>query len=241
MKYGKRLLVYALVLLLLTGCADQFGVTVITTGGGGDKDATAQEETDDPEDRDPVEPETAPEPEPESPSEGDAFLESLSGTYMFCSGAGAWSTDLTLLPDGSFTGLYHDSDMGDNDPEKYPGGTVYICQFSGRFIRPEKLDETTWSLKLDYLELDHRADGTEEFADDVRYIYSEPYGLEGTETMTVYLPDTPAEGLSEDVLWAARGPYDWQATAEGTLGLTILYNEAQDHGFAQYPLPEAEG
>lgn len=240
MKYGKRLLVYALVLLLLTGCADQFGVTVITTGGGGDKNATAQEQTDDPEDRDPVEPETAPEPEPESPSEGDAFLESLSGTYMFCSGAGGWSTDLTLLPDGSFTGVYHDSDMGTGDPERYPGGIVYICQFSGRFARPEKLDETTWSLAVESLELDHPADGTEEFADGVCYIYSEPYGLEGTETMTVYLPDTPVEGLSEDVLWVARGPYDWQATDEGTLGLTILYNEPQGSGFAQYPLP-AEG
>lgn len=233
MKY--RLLALALALCLLSGCGDQFGVTVITTGDGEGGDTPSLEEPGVPESGDTA----VPEPE-EKPSEGDAFLESLAGDYTFCSGAGAWSTDLTLLSDGSFTGMYHDSDMGDSDPEKYPGGTVYICQFSGRFIRPEKLDETTWSLKLDYLELDHRADGTEEFADEVRYIYSEPYGLEGTETLTVYLPDTPADTLSEDVLWAARGPYDWQETAAGTLGLTILYNEAEDHGFVQYPLP-AEG
>lgn len=231
-----RMLALALCLFLLSGCADQFGVAVITTGGG--RDDPPQEETGAPEAGDPAEPETA--AEPEAPPEGDAFLESLSGTYMFCSGAGGWSTDLTLLPDGSFTGVYHDSDMGTGDPEKYPGGIVYICRFSGCFTRPEKLDETTWSLAIESLELEHPADGTEEFADGVCYIYSEPYGLEGTETMTVYLPDTPVEGLSEDVLWVARGPYDWQATDEGTLGLTILYNEAQGNGFARYPLP-AEG
>lgn len=231
-----KMLVLALSLLLLTGCADQFGVTVITTGGGGDADAPGQEETGALEDGNAAGPETAPEPEPESPAEGGAFLESLSGTYMFCSGAGGWSTDLTLLPDGSFAGVYHDSDMGTGDPEKYPGGIMYICRFSGRFTQPEKLDETTWSLTIESLELDHPADGTEEFADGVCYIYSEPYGLDGTETITVYLPDTPVEGLTEDVLWVARGPYDWQATDEGTLGLTILYNEPQGCGFAEYPI-----
>ncbi len=234
-----RMLALALCLFLLSGCADQVGVAVITTGGGG-RDDPPQEETGAPKDGDAAEPESAPEPEAEAPLEGDAFLESLSGTYMFCSGAGGWSTDLTLLPDGSFTGVYHDSDMGTGDPEKYPGGIVYICRFSGRFTRPEQLDETTWSLAIESLELEHPADGTEEFADGVCYIYSEPYGLEGTKAMTVYLPDTPVEGLSEDVLWAARGPYDWQATDEGTLGLTILYNEPQGSGFARYPLP-AEG
>lgn len=233
-----RVFALAVCLLLLSGCGDQFGVTVITTGDGGEQDAPAQEETDDPEDRDPVEPETVPEPEPESPSEGDAFLESLSGTYMFCSGAGGWSTDLELASDGSFTGVYHDSEMGAADPEKFPGGTVYICNFSGQFARPVRIDETTWSVEIASLELEHPADETEEIIDGVRCIYSEPYGLEGTETMTVYLPDTPVEGLSEEVLWAARGPYDWQATAQGTLGLTILYNEEGDCGFAEYPMEE---
>lgn len=224
-----RIFALAVCLLLLSGCGDQFGMTVITTGGGEPEppaeQAAISESSPEPETEAVPEPETAPE----------AFFETLPSSYMFCSGAGGWSTDLELASDGSFTGVYHDSDMGTGDPEKYPGGIVYICQFSGRFARPEKLDETTWSLAIESLELDHPADGTEEFADGVCYIYSEPYGLEGTETMTVYLPDTPVEGLSEEVLWVARGPYDWQATDEGTLGLTILYNEPQGSGFVEYP------
>lgn len=227
-----RIFALAVCLLLLSGCGDQFGMTVITTGGGEPEPPAEQAAISESS----PEPETEAVPEPETTPE--AFFETLPGSYMFCSGAGGWSTDLELASDGSFTGVYHDSDMGTGDPEKYPGGIVYICQFSGRFARPEKLDETTWSMEIASLELDHPADGTEEFADGVCYIYSEPYGLEGTETMTVYLPDTPVEGLSEEVLWAARGPYDWQATAQGTLGLTILYNEEGDCGFAEYPMEE---
>lgn len=220
-----RLLALALALCLLSGCGNQLGATAVTAGGGEENHPPLEE---------PGAPESGEEAEPEPAPEN--LFETLPRTYMFCSGAGGWSTDLRLEADGSFTGRFHDSDMGTGDPEKYPGGIVYICQFSGRFARPEKLDETTWSLTIESLELEHPADGTEEFVDGVCYIYSEPYGLEGTETMTVYLPDTPVEGLSEEVLWVARGPYDWQATDEGTLGLTILYNEPQGSGFAEYPI-----
>lgn len=225
-----RIFALALCLLLMSGCGDQFGVTVMTTGGGEPEppaeQATVSESAPEPETEAVPEPETAPE----------AFFETLPGSYMFCSGAGGWSTDLELASDGSFTGVYHDSDMGAADPGKFPGGTVYICNFSGQFAQPVKIDETTWSMEIASLELEHPADETEEIIGGVRYIYTEPYGLEGTEVLTVYLPDTQAESLSEDVLWAARGPYDWQATEEGTLGLTILYNAAQAHGFTEYPI-----
>lgn len=152
------------------------------------------------------------------------------------SGAGGWSTDLYLEADGSFTGQYHDADMGVADPERFPQGTWYICNFSGQFTRPVKIDETTWSTELASLEPEHPGGESEEYADGRRYIYTSPCGLENAEEIRIYLPDTPADGLSEDVLWAARGPYDWKPTAEGALGLTILYNVSQGCGFAEYPI-----
>lgn len=217
--------------LLLCGCRDgnQLGVSVITTGDGGASAEDAGSGEDPP----------APEGfgSPEDPAEAENLFERIPRDYIFCSGAGGWSTELSLEPDGSFTGMYHDSDMGDLDQAKYPNGTVYLCQFRGQFAQPEAVDETTWTMKLESLELDHPADEAEEFADGMRFIYSEPFGLEDTEALTVYLPDTPAEELDEDVLWAVQGPYGWNATEAGTLGLTILYNAAQDHGFVQIPIP----
>ena len=34
-------------------------------------------------------------------------------TFYFSSGAGAWGTEMDISADGSFTGNFHDSEMGD--------------------------------------------------------------------------------------------------------------------------------
>ena len=58
-------------------------------------------------------------------SAGKDVFERLDGsTFYFLSGAGAWSTELVVSPDGSFTGYYHDTDMGDSGAG-YPNGTRY--------------------------------------------------------------------------------------------------------------------
>ena len=44
----------------------------------------------------------------------DAMMDTLSAMeWSFYSGVGAWSTDFRILPDGSFSGEYHDSEMGE--------------------------------------------------------------------------------------------------------------------------------
>ena len=71
----------------------------------------------------------------------------------FSSGVGGWGTSLTLERDGTFSGQFHDSDMGVIG-EDYPNGTVYLCHFSGRFSDIEKLDEYRYSMKLSELNCD---------------------------------------------------------------------------------------
>ncbi len=57
---------------------------------------------------------------------------SLAGlAWSYCSGAGAWSSDMEIQADGIFNCDYHDSDMGDTG-DNYPDGTVYFASFSGR-------------------------------------------------------------------------------------------------------------
>lgn len=51
-------------------------------------------------------------------------------TFSFSSGAGAWITSLTLLPDGAFSDEYHDSDMD----------VIQLCQFWGAFSMFTPLD-----------------------------------------------------------------------------------------------------
>ena len=105
----------------------------------------------------------------------ESLFETLAGLeWSFSSGVGGWSTDLRILEDGSFSGEYHDSEMGEMD-DAYPNGTVYRCDFSGKLSVVEQTAENVWKLRVDEL---RTSDQTEEEIDGgVRYVRAEPYGL----------------------------------------------------------------
>ena len=148
--------------------------------------------------------------------------------FIFASGAGAWSTSLTLNADGSFYGLYGDSDMGDIG-EGYPGGTRYYSDFEGRFKNITKVDENTYKMELDYYTTKQTVD-TEEIYDDVLYKYSEPYGIYGGSTFYFYLPDKPVSELTEGFIGWSYGTIG-DISGKSKLGLCGIYNESEDEGF----------
>ena len=124
--------------------------------------------------------------------------------FSFLSGAGAWSTELMLYPDGTFTGSFHDSNMGEMGDE-YPYGTVYLCDFEGRFLVDGQKNDTTYVLSL--VELKTKRPVDEEWIEEqIRYVAAEPYGLEDGKTFLFYTPDTPTADLTEFVLgwWPLR-------------------------------------
>ena len=171
--------------------------------------------------------EEAPEPEPKTAPEPESLFEEMAGLFSFSSGAGAWSTELTVEADGSFSGLYVDSDMG-SDGEGYPEGTRYVCAFSGKFTRPEQVNAYTWSMGIADITLENTP-GETEYTDDVRCIYTGPYGLENAEELLVYLPGANAADLPEEFLsWAYTR---WRGNEDGTLGRYAIFNVAEGLGF----------
>ena len=60
--------------------------------------------------------------------------------FIFCSGAGAWETKLSLNRDGTFEGYYYDANMGEM-AEDYPEGTMMVCSFSGKFSSLGKIND----------------------------------------------------------------------------------------------------
>lgn len=72
----------------------------------------------------------------------------IPSAYTFTSGAGGWGTSLKIAADGSFEGSYHDSNMGETE-SGYSRGTVYYCNFSGKFPEPEPVNEVTYKVALD--------------------------------------------------------------------------------------------
>lgn len=145
-------------------------------------------------------------------------------SFYFSSGAGGWGTELVLYEDGSFTGSFRDTNMGEIG-ENNPNGTAYVCSFSGKFSTAERLDMYTYGMKLLELNLDRPA-GEEWIEDGVRYISATPYGLENSEDFAIYLPNTPVEMLSEDVWFWWPGRYHEDYTTLNGYGLCNLSDDS---------------
>lgn len=135
----------------------------------------------------------------------------------FCSGVGAWSTELKLKGNGKFTGVYHDSDMGDMGAD-YPDGTIYVCDFSGSLYVTD-ISSYKVCLKLSKLS-QTKKEGKTWIEDGVRYIASSPYGMDGGEDFILYTPSTPVSKLPEDVRsWGLA----FGIPTSGKLGCYALY------------------
>ena len=127
---------------------------------------------------------------------------------------------------GAFAGNFHDSEMGETG-EGYPNGTVYGCTFHGQLSDPEKVDETTWKVKIK-VEMDE-GQVPEAIEDQIRYVTAPPYGLEKAETVMIYETGTPIEKLPEGFMsWSHMQEVDPDAK---TLPYYGIWNETDDAGF----------
>lgn len=131
------------------------------------------------------------------------FPEDFAQKYIFSSGVGGWWTQIGVNKDGTFSGNYQDSEMG-NSGDGYDY-TLYQCDFQGKFEMVGKLDEYSYLVKLS--ELSTTEEENDEWIEDgVRYVVSMPYGFEDSEYFVLYTPEMPVDGVNEDFLfwWPLR-------------------------------------
>lgn len=157
----------------------------------------------------------------------------------FYSGAGAWMTELTLNPDGSFVGDYADADCD----------TIYVCQFHGQFGGVEKITDNSWLMTLEELVLDtgHSVGEEWDVTEDgytIHYISSDPYGFDDADWKTLepgaqfilYSPDATGHEPGTE-LYGAREFQSWMHDHHGfdseddILGCWGLHNLASGQGF----------
>lgn len=217
----------ALAVSAVSGCGNSGGNEKTENGAVAGKEDSETKEV-----QQPKESETEAQEEAEA---GFSFADVSNLEFIFASGAGAWWTELHIHEDGTFEGLHHDSDM--DTGADYPDGTVYYCNFSGKFTRPEKVDDYTYSMRIENLECEQE-EGVVEIMDGVRYIGSYAYGLDDAEELLIYLPGSPLRELPEEYLrWV--GYYDLELTTETTLPYYGIYNVIPEYGFSSYE-PEGE-
>lgn len=163
--------------------------------------------------------------------EGFSFADVENLEFYFSSGAGGWATELEIASDGSFKGHYEDSNMGDVG-EGY-SGMVYYSDFEGKFTRPEKVNDTTYSFKID--SIDYPLGFGEEIKDGTLYKYTEAYGIEGAEEFYMYLPESKISELPEEFLsWIGIYISDSPEADSDELSFYGLYNVTEQEGFSSY-------
>lgn len=154
--------------------------------------------------------------------------------FVFSSGVGAWSTQLTLQSDGSFTGHYQDVDMGDMGEEN-PYGTIYYCDFTGSFAQPGKVDDHRWTMVLEYLSTEKEPDEIT-YEDGIKYVSSGPVGLEDVQEVWLYLPGAETKELPEEFMSWTASAFTGEVPEE--LPFYGLYSVNDQIGFIGYPVEE---
>ena len=162
--------------------------------------------------------------------------------FSFLSGAGAWRTVITLKQDGTFEGLYHDSEMGITG-EGYPNGSAYVCEFSGRFTDIKKINDYSYKMTLSDVKTTEPI-GKEWIEDEVFYTATGPHGLMNSQEspdfdkvateFILYLPETPVETLSDEFLVWWPYFYEHEQTPFKELSCYGILNVDSKHGFFTY-------
>lgn len=187
------------------------------------EEAQPQEETQ-------LQEESLPQEEPDIREEEDAEAEELTFAdlsqkrFEFSTGVGGWSEEFTIEEDGYFTGVFHDSNMGEIG-EGYDGGTMYYSSYEGHFTGLTKINNYTYQMKLADISYDNPI-GIERISDNIHWIYTGSYCLGGTDTFTIYLPGAPISEISEEI-------YSWiMGGNESTTELTrmVIVDEINQYG-----------
>jgi len=153
------------------------------------------------------------------------ILDTLVGkNFVFSSGAGGWGSSLSIGTNGTFSGDYHDSDMGSTGPG-YPGGTISESKISGQFTRPHQVSPTLYEVDIENLQYEKPV-GSSEIKENRKYEYSEAYGISKNHRMAIYLPGTPISSMPEELRL-----YSYGLISEDSQTLPVYVIQGDMEGF----------
>ena len=168
-------------------------------------------------------------------SDYEDIFEDISGDYYFASGAGAWSTDLTLYEDGTFDAQYHDSNMGESG-DGYDGTTYFgIC--SGKFTITGKVDDNIYEMEMEITDHSPMDEEYIETYEDSNYknrmVSTDVYGIDGGTTFWLILEGVPTDMLPEEYISSVSSSHGWGMDTPASLPFNGIYNVDEAYGFGQ--------
>lgn len=159
----------------------------------------------------------------ESEHTSENILSMLPDFFYFSSNAGGWWTRIYIEGDGSFYGLYIDSDLGysgfedmelDGLPQYINSWYYRYCSFSGKLEVVQQINSLEFQLQVTDIVYDHTPGTWEEMVRDGEpevYVYTEPYGLTPADTLYLYLPGRETADLDGECLqWISYSANDFE-------------------------------
>lgn len=129
--------------------------------------------------------------------EQNDIFSTLPEEFVFSSGAGGWGTYMYISDDGTVTGEWHDYDLGVTGDD-YPNGTVHFTEYTGHFSVSEKINEYSYSMKLEKFSIVPGASRIEDGTNRV-FVDLDPYGIDAGRDFVLFLPGTPNELLPDEL------------------------------------------
>ncbi len=150
------------------------------------------------------------------------------------SGAGSWGTSVNILPDGTFTGSFGDSDSGSG-----PGyhGVHYYCVFNGKFSVPVKTGDYEYTVKCESVTFE----GTEDdgiIKEGIKQIITAPRGFEDADEFKIYLQGKKKDEIPEDFFNWLTVSYVNEINGIEFFDGCGLYNVNSGHGFIAHERPK---
>ncbi len=152
------------------------------------------------------------------------FFSLLDGKVLRYAHSLGGTTTLTMGKGGSFSGQYMRHRAGETGAD-YAKGTIYLCNFTGRFVNAVDKGGNIYSLDIIDLKLSTAA-GNTVYKDGYRYIAVDAYGLDGTSTMELYMSGAYTSAMPECMLNALIIAKSWGSTIPGRTVGAVLYNPA---------------
>lgn len=151
----------------------------------------------------------------------DLFSE-LPESFLHSGGVGGWGETLNINEDGSFSGIYHDSDSGASPKE-------WICRYNGKLGSPQKIEDGVYSAKVEELNLEEEP-GKSYMENGVKYTYVTPAGMKNADAVNIYVPGCLIGKIPEEASnWVYL--YGLAEETEVPTGTYLIYNKNEERMF----------
>ena len=156
----------------------------------------------------------------------DEVFKSINQDYIFASGVGGWSSQMTIASDGTFTGKGSDNNYD----------SVSKWSFNGTFDNVNKVSDKEYT--MDIVNFNKASGSKREFVQNGQKIYEEvidPWGIAADEKAHVYLPGYPIKDIPEGARGWVNGSYAKRDMEKLDVPLILVENKGyKDFGGAPW-------